>query len=229
MRQRIPSSGKKNRSVKCKYEFADIIVLMIRNLTLLSFVCALRREVIKPVHLRSYDTSAVKEVDCEIWEAGRATSAASTFFDPIKIGELGEEFIDGGTGFNNPVNEVLNEARDIWGQETDRRIQCIVSIGTGRPPSPKFGGNAYAVVMTLKDLATDTQKTAEDFAKNHKADALAGRNFRFNVSHGLEDVGLEEYKEKSTIAAATKAYLSEPEVRDLVEKCAKALRDSTCM
>jgi hypothetical protein len=188
----------------------------------------LRREVTRPVHLRSYNSSAVKEVDCEIWEAARATSAASTFFDPIKIGDLGEEFIDGGTGFNNPVDEVLNEARDIWGQETDRRIQCIVSIGTGRPPSRKFGGNAYAVVVTLKALATDTQQTADNFAKNHKNDALAGRYFRFNVSHGLEDVGREEYKEMSTIAAATKDYLLEPEVRSVVEKCAEVLRDSTC-
>ena len=39
----------------------------------------------------------------KIWEAARATSAAPSFFDSIKIGEYGEEFTDGGTGANNPV------------------------------------------------------------------------------------------------------------------------------
>ena len=39
----------------------------------------------------------------KIWEACQATSAASSFFDPIAIGRYGEEFVDGATGVNNPV------------------------------------------------------------------------------------------------------------------------------
>ena len=43
---------------------------------------------------------------CQDWEACRATSAASSFFDPIAIGRYKEEFGDGATGANNPVLEV---------------------------------------------------------------------------------------------------------------------------
>jgi predicted acylesterase/phospholipase RssA len=49
----------------------------------------------------------------KIWEAYRATSAASSFFDPIAIGRFQEEFVDGATGSNNPVGEVWNEAQLI--------------------------------------------------------------------------------------------------------------------
>ncbi|KAH8701243.1 hypothetical protein GQ44DRAFT_832012 [Phaeosphaeriaceae sp. PMI808] len=43
----------------------------------------------------------VPEAGCKvvtIWEACRATSAATSFFDPIAVGRFGEEFVDGATG-----------------------------------------------------------------------------------------------------------------------------------
>jgi patatin-like phospholipase/acyl hydrolase len=43
---------------------------------------------------------------CNDMEACRATSAATSFFDPIAVGRFGEEFVDGATGANNPVREV---------------------------------------------------------------------------------------------------------------------------
>ena len=48
-----------------------------------------------------------------IWEACRATSAAATFFDPVSIGPYGEEFIDGATESNNPIERLLEEARRV--------------------------------------------------------------------------------------------------------------------
>ena len=154
----------------------------------LSFVCAIRREVAKPVRLRSYSSREVDEVDCKIWEACRATSAASSFFDPIRIGPFNEEFVDGATGCNNPIDEVLSEARIIW-PDADRRIQCVVSIGTGEPALKPFGGNVKDVGKTLLALATDTKNTAERFLRAHTHIGLADRYFRFNVMKGLEDVG----------------------------------------
>jgi len=43
----------------------------------------------------------------KIWEAARATSAATSFFNPITIGT--ESFVDGATGANNPINELWTE------------------------------------------------------------------------------------------------------------------------
>ncbi|KAJ7711149.1 hypothetical protein B0H14DRAFT_699742 [Mycena olivaceomarginata] len=51
-----------------------------------------------PVLLRTYNTPDYPAMDCTIWQAGRATSAAPTFFKQIRIGRPGleEAFLDGG-------------------------------------------------------------------------------------------------------------------------------------
>jgi len=68
----------------------------------------------------------------KIWEACRATSAATTFFDAIALGPYSEEFVDGGIGANNPILQLWNEAQAVWGPDSlERNVNCIVSIGTG--------------------------------------------------------------------------------------------------
>lgn len=76
--------------------------------------------------------------DCMIWEAGRATSAAPTFFKRIHIGDPGlkEEFIDAGMGCNNPIRYLIKEAQREFGPQRD--VSCIISIGTGKPKVAGF-------------------------------------------------------------------------------------------
>jgi hypothetical protein len=76
-------------------------------------------------------------------------------------------------------------------------------------PAP-FGKNLFAVFETLKATATETEQTANTFARNHKRLIREHRYFRFNVTHGLEDVGLEEYDKLSTIRSATTRYGEDP-------------------
>jgi hypothetical protein len=47
--------------------------------------------------------------------------------------------------------------------------------------------------------------------------------YRFNVVKGLEEVGLEKYKDKARIAAATKVYLNHPDVLSNISACAQAM------
>ena len=56
----------------------------------------------------------------KIWEAACATSAASTFFDKIELGPAGQKFRDGGTGANNPVRQLWNEAKAVFCNEQQR-------------------------------------------------------------------------------------------------------------
>ncbi|ORY07783.1 phospholipase [Clohesyomyces aquaticus] len=189
-----------------------------------AFVCAVRADAAKPVKFRTYKTTEVDEVKCKIWEAGRATSAASTFFDPITIGPYGERFVDGAVGTNNPVEEVYQEARALWPQKD---IQCFVSIGTGHPGTEDYGHkNLLAIIETLKRISTETEKTAEAFWKTQNERNLHGRYFRFNVTHGLEGISLEEYKEKAKIAARTNAYLSSGEILERVGQFATLVMPS---
>src|SRR5260370_41600024 len=80
-----------------------------------------------PALFRTYQSHEVHP-DCKIWQAARATSAAPTFFKRVEIG-MGQPFIDGGLGHNNPSSLVLEEAKRLFDA---RQIGCLVSIGTGQ-------------------------------------------------------------------------------------------------
>ncbi|OXV08909.1 hypothetical protein Egran_03325, partial [Elaphomyces granulatus] len=178
-----------------------------------SFVCASTKTLNEPVLFRTYTTAKAVDTlgisNCTIWQAGRATSAAPTFFDPIKIGH--QLFIDGATGRNNPVEEVLAQAKLIW-SDAEHRIQCIISIGTGVPDLKDFGDNLKKVIDTLKDIATETEATERRFSRDHEYLGVGGRYFRYNVQQGLENVGLDEYREVPRIQVATKHYLELPQM-----------------
>jgi predicted acylesterase/phospholipase RssA len=84
----------------------------------------------EPIIMRSYDLDEDKDASIKIWEAGRATSAAPTYFKPITINN--ERYSDGGTIANNPSHNAIMEAAKVWKLDD---IGCIVSLGTG--PSGK--------------------------------------------------------------------------------------------
>lgn len=158
-----------------------------------------------------------------IWEAGRATSAAATFFDPISIGPYGEEFIDGATESNNPIEKLMEEARQVWGN-IDDRLDCIVSIGTGQPPVKPWGNNALEVIDTLKALATETERTATRFRNSQDGQKWSSRYFRLNVDRGLENIGLEEHTKRDQLVTATRIYLDKPDTRDSVKRFLSVVR-----
>jgi patatin-like phospholipase/acyl hydrolase len=75
------------------------------------FVCAVEGINCDAVLIRSYK---IREYDdlygmCKIWEAARATSAASTFFDPITIGD--RLYVDGALKHNNPIQKAHEESQ----------------------------------------------------------------------------------------------------------------------
>ena len=51
-----------------------------------------------------------------------------------------------------------------------------------------------------------------------------GRLYHFNVTHGLTDVGLEEYRAVNKIAAVTNNYLDDPDIAEMVQACVDKLR-----
>jgi hypothetical protein len=188
-----------------------------------SFVCTQSKTLNTPLLLRSYTTAdsvdSLSTGEVKIWEAARATSAASTFFDPIRIGA--QEFVDGATGRNNPVESVLTEARSLWRNATSR-IQCLVSIGTGKSQLRDFGNNLVEVKRTLVALATETEDTERRVYQNQENLGVGGRYFRFNVDRGMEGVVLDEYEKQGTIVAATEAYLEDPRVKAVVARFVQA-------
>lgn len=190
-----------------------------------SFVVAVRSNNTAAALLRSYRNPNLPNVlleECKIWEACRATSAATTLFDPIRIGKYGQEFIDGAVRYNNPIQLVHREAESLW----PGRDVFILSIGTGSAPGKSFQGNLKDVVKSLKDIVVETEQTANDFYHAHRDMVQNDLLFRFNVYHGLADIGLEEYREISAIADGTEDYLEKGETVKKLSACIGRLRAS---
>jgi predicted acylesterase/phospholipase RssA len=97
-------------------------------------VCATSKETGDTVSLTSYRTPYGNSDLLDsvmIWEACRATSAVTSFFDPIAVGRYDEEFVDGATGADDPIREMWGQAQLAWGLESlEGEVKCLVTIGT---------------------------------------------------------------------------------------------------
>ena len=94
--------------------------------------------------------------------------------------------------------------------------------------SRDVGTSLKPIFETLKDMSTDTEKVArgikEEMENRHPDQDVY---FRFNVQHGLELVGPEEYKEMGRAKTVTEDYLQEHWKR--LGLCASQLTNSPRM
>jgi predicted acylesterase/phospholipase RssA len=165
-----------------------------------------------PTLFCTYSTRENKTFNCKIWEAGRATSAAPTFFKRIVIGspEEEEEFLDGGLGHNNPTRQLIEECKKTFA--AGQKIGCIVSLGTGRANEIRFNvpgalSIAFLVALARKlgELATDSDRTAESVAADFQT--MPEVYYRFNVDRGISRVFLEEWEKLGEVTSYTREYM----------------------
>jgi patatin-like phospholipase/acyl hydrolase len=100
----------------------------LTNVLVTAFEIQLR----SPWFFRSTRARTEPDYDFPMRKVARATSAAPTYFEPLKLeGTGGQEWalIDGGVYANNPTMCALVEARTAFGAED----VLVVSLGTGEP------------------------------------------------------------------------------------------------
>lgn len=87
---------------------------------------------------------------------------------------------------------------------------------------------AHRIALACVKIASDAQGKADEFLAGDLGTRLwkEKRYFRFNVEQGLQDIQLEEYKEKEKMAAMTTAYLSRKDRGEEILECAKRLLPS---
>ncbi|KAJ7841443.1 acyl transferase/acyl hydrolase/lysophospholipase [Mycena leptocephala] len=193
-----------------------------------TFVCTMNAANMSlPVLFRTYNTTNNPAIDCKIWQAGRATSAAPTFFKQIQIGPPGieEAFVDGGMGQNNPIAALLLEAQVVF---PDHQIACIISLGTGQPhtikiPKPSLRKRLFPldVIEAIKGIATDCEKQHQLSA--HYFDPVPHVYFRFNVERGMQDIQLNQWERLGDVAANTRQYLLSHPIRNQLADAVKSL------
>jgi hypothetical protein len=133
----------------------------------------------------------------------RATSAATTFFKPIRVGRDGVEFVDAGFGYNNPCEVLIGEAGHHF---SSRDRMQVVSIGTGLGDVVSIGDTRMGIISALKKMATTSRAVA---GRLNDRFGDEGQYVRFNVEKGLEDTILSDWKKASEISAHTQNYLSD--------------------
>ncbi|KXH41410.1 ankyrin repeat protein [Colletotrichum nymphaeae SA-01] len=169
--------------------------------------------------LRSYETR--QELDkhskqFQLWEALRATSAATTYFKEYRRGNAG--YLDGALKSNNPIFQVRQEARDQWPE----REAFMISIGTGTKPSVPLRGNLIHLARTLTKLVTETEETWNRFRGSHKEMLRDNLLFRYSVPE-LGGVDLGNHKLMGMVRTNTERHLREAATEKYVTACAKKM------
>lgn len=198
-------------------------------------MCVVSKDTCDAKRIRSYDQAGRDKIPATICEAALATSAATSFFDPVSVGA--SQYVDGALRHNNPISEVEAEAQDIWCpndgnssvEDLKPLVKCFISIGTGVPPKTEIPDNVIGLLSKLKSLATDTEAANKSFQDRWRRALLDRRFFRFDVAQGLQNVGLTAYKKQGTIKEATNEYLDKREQQNQLHDCADNLMRKDCM
>ncbi|KAJ5153611.1 uncharacterized protein N7500_009050 [Penicillium coprophilum] len=186
-----------------------------------TFVCTTSKDTLQVTRLRSYSVPNEMVLPATICEAALATSAATRFFDSVSIGN--QQFVDGAFGANNPIEEVEEEAADIW-CTTSRAlrplVKCLVSVGTGNPAQLPMNDNVLKFLSkTLVRMATKPESTERRFMARWSNEVKGKRYFRFNVEQGLQQVHMTDYEKQSVIESATYAYLHHSSQKIQIRDC----------
>jgi hypothetical protein len=157
----------------------------------------------------------------EIWEVCRATTAAPTYFKPIKID--GNYYSDGGTGANNPTFEAIREMRLLHGHS----LRLVASFGTGKaentsifmhttkghPHLLRVVDHGNRIFKRARAALTESEKTHELVEECFKH-ANGTEYCRFNVEERLGKVKLNEWAVRRDAGDGTKCS-----TLDYIEKC----------
>ncbi|KAJ5640825.1 hypothetical protein N7528_000450 [Penicillium herquei] len=185
------------------------------------FVCTTAKDTLHVTRLRSYSVSNEDTLSPTICEAALATSAATGFFESVQIGN--RQFVDGAFGANNPVEEVEEEASDIWctaSREIKPLVKCFLTLGTGCPANVSMSNNMLQFLSkTLVRLATKPESTERRFMARWSNESKENRLFRFNVDQGLQDVHMTDYSKRGLMESATHDYLQHTTQKTRIRDC----------
>lgn len=184
----------------------------------ISFVCttvdgshAVRR-------LRTYKSNQdVNRGPWTISQACRATTAAPSYFPPLRL--RGRTYWDGAMKANNPIAEVIHEAKSEFGEGS--YFKAIVSIGTGRAKHQNPPSNAMTFINYALQQIADTQAKHEEFEAHNLG--LRDRYFRFNEDKWedrLHRIDLAAWEMLPEVEKLANEYVNSVDGSDHIKRCA---------
>lgn len=167
---------------------------------------------------RSIDPNARDTSTYTIWEAARATSAAPMYFPTITV--QGQTYFDGGLDCNNPIVEVIKEARlEIPGS----RIKTVVSIGTGSAKVSEPEPHLLNVILSFIQRATETEARHQEVLKDDAFNDVRAGYYRFQGKFDLGEIDLADAERLDEIEKLAQRYIDSEEGKKTIESCAARL------
>ncbi|KAH8823530.1 hypothetical protein DL96DRAFT_1713932 [Flagelloscypha sp. PMI_526] len=150
--------------------------------------------------IRSYRSRTNASPDCMAWEAARATTATPGLFLPISIGPeyIGETFVSGELGWNNPTDELAEEAARLF---KSRYITCIVNIGSGHPGHLSLSNGLSDI---FSRIALDCERVAEKMER--RFGEVPGVYRRLSTEQGMQNLDVD-FLTLHEVVSHTHSYL----------------------
>ncbi|KAG8706311.1 hypothetical protein FRC09_002476 [Ceratobasidium sp. 395] len=184
-----------------------------------------------PRIFRSYQGPNNQMPNCPIWQVLRATMAHPELFKGFQVGAasaIPEWLVGGDVACSNPTLHVLAEFSVLY---PELYVASIVCIGAGHArtiqipkPNPLHRFMPTNVLMAMKDIATDSERVAQEMAARFQT--TSDVYYRFSVDQGMQDARISRWQERSEVAAHTRSYLQKAEVNGQIDKVTQSVAAS---
>lgn len=126
-------------------------------------------------------------------KASLATTAVSLIFAPFSKDriDITETFVDNGLNYNNSINLLLFEAREIF---SARKIEALVSVSTDVKKSMQIDNKLLSLVKKMIEMTTDATREAVNFSNflSVTDKNLYNSYFRFDASGKIFNISLQK-------------------------------------
>ncbi|KAH0544762.1 hypothetical protein FGG08_001129 [Glutinoglossum americanum] len=175
-------------------------------------------------------------IRCTVCRAGRATSAAPSYFPPQMIqrdGQKDARLIDGGLQFSNPSVAAWYHYRRRTHKGLEWEGSRLISLGTGR-----YDGESYhppqrtrlkrlihmpSAITLMRDATTDPNNTATHMEEIAGLSSVNIEYHRFSATTGVCWIKMDDYKSLEFIERRTDEYLRFPDVSREITECAESI------
>ena len=176
-------------------------------------------------HANGYVPYVFDSVKCagssvNVWKAIRASSAAPTYFEPMKISLENEtyEFIDGGMQSNCPVIEGMELLKTSYSNEC-----CVISIGCGESSGKAPIKNGIQALFRGLGLTTDAEQRWRTYVKS-----VGSKEYYFRINPdstcGLGNYDLANYQMVGEMAVRFTGWIrGRREQREYILKASKLI------
>ena len=138
-----------------------------------------------------FHRSEKPHAEIKLWEAARATSAASRIFKPFRHEPSGRILQDGAKACNNPIKLAIHETKLVWPENAEADPDVVLSIGTShkakssKQPVPSHGLSRRSKIKNAVDPVQSTLDSEQTWRNYIQAQSptenLMDRYIRLNL------------------------------------------------